>query len=310
MNYFMRFIGMLLVTAALGGCATSSNPQDPFEGFNRAMFNFNDAIDRAALKPAATTYRNVLPSFVQTGIGNFFGNIGDVWTAVNNVLQGKLENGISDFMRVVINSTLGFGGVLDIGTEAGLPKHKEDFGQTLGVWGVPSGPYVVLPFLGSSTVRDTAALPADFQGDLWSYKYPVRWRNAGSVVRVVDQRAAVLDASNLIEAAALDPYEFVRDAFLQRRENRIFEDGAPRSEKRDGDTTVPQAPAAPAAPAEPEKKPDVQSMNTGNSQAADLTLPSQLSQPQEDITSATILPSSNASMSSYSSVKQLVISAE
>ena len=214
---------ILACALALTGCATSKNPKDPFETFNRSMFNFNDAVDEAALKPAATAYQSVLPSFVQIGVGNFFGNIGDVWTAVNNMLQGKFENGLSDVMRVAINSTLGLGGLLDIGSEAGLTKHKEDFGQTLGTWGMRAGPYIVLPLLGSSTVRDTAALPIDFQADPWGYKTPARWRNVGSVVRVVDQRAAVLDASDLVEAAALDRYEFVRDAYLQRREGKIRE---------------------------------------------------------------------------------------
>ena len=212
---------MLAFTLALGGCATTKNPKDPLESFNRSVFRFNDAVDDVALKPAAQIYKNIFPALVQTGIGNFFGNIGDVWTAVNNMLQGKFANGLSDVMRVAVNSTFGLGGVLDIGSEAGLTKHKEDFGQTLGTWGVRSGPYVVLPLLGSSTIRDSLALPVDFQGDLWSYKDPTRWRNVGSVARVVDLRASVLDASDLIEAAALDRYEFVRDAYLQRREGQI-----------------------------------------------------------------------------------------
>lgn len=216
-------LAVLAIALALTGCAATKNPNDPLEGFNRTMFKFNDAVDQAALKPAATLYKTVLPSFVQTGVGNFFGNIGDVWTAVNNILQGKFVNGMSDVMRVAVNSTLGLGGLLDIGSEAGLNKHNEDFGQTLGTWGVKSGPYVVLPLLGSSTMRDTVALPVDFKGDLWSYKKPVKWRTAGTILRVVDRRAYVLDASNLIEEAALDRYEFVRDAYLQRRESKIRE---------------------------------------------------------------------------------------
>ncbi|CAN5277543.1 VacJ family lipoprotein [soil metagenome] len=216
------------VILLLSACAsTPHNPRDPLEGFNRAMFTFNDSVDQLALKPAAKLYESVLPSFVQSAVGNFFGNIGDVSTALNNFLQGRVTNGLTDVMRVAVNSTLGFGGLIDIGSEVGMTKHREDFGQTLGRWGVQSGPYVVLPFLGSSTVRDTSALPVDFASDLWSYKYPVRWRNAGSVVRVIDQRAAVLDASNLIEEAALDRYEFIRDAYLQRRESKV----------RDGEAT-------------------------------------------------------------------------
>lgn len=216
-----HLIGVLGVVLALSGCATSSNPNDPLENYNRAMFSFNDTLDQVALKPAATVYQDVLPSFVQTGIGNFFGNIGDVWTAVNNLLQGKLENGMTDIMRVALNTTIGLLGLLDVGSELGLPKHQEDFGQTLGVWGVESGPYVVLPVFGASTVRDTAAFPVDFSADLWSHKDPVDVRNIGTGVRLVDQRAALLGASSLLEDAALDKYAFVRDAYLQRRENLV-----------------------------------------------------------------------------------------
>jgi phospholipid-binding lipoprotein MlaA len=236
-NLSMRF-GALAIVLALTGCATARNPQDPLESFNRSMFTFNDAFDKAALKPAAKAYQSILPSFVQTGIGNFFGNIGDVWTAVNNLLQGKAADGMTDVMRVAVNSTLGLGGVLDIGSEAGMTKHREDFGQTLGRWGVKSGPYVVLPFLGSSTIRDSAALPVDYAGDPWGYKYPVRWRNTGSVVRVIDQRAVLLDASNLIEEAALDRYEFVRDAYLQRRESKILDGEVPKT--KPGDDAAPK----------------------------------------------------------------------
>lgn len=210
---------------ALAGCATT-NQKDPFEPFNRAMFSFNDAIDRAALKPAAEAYSD-LPSFIQTGVNNFFGNLGDVWTGVNNLLQGKLADGMSDVMRVAVNTTFGLGGLLDIGSEAGLVKHREDFGQTLGKWGIRSGPYVVLPLLGSSTLRDTVALPADFVGDLWLYADPTAARVSGATVRVVDQRAALLGASNLLEEAALDRYAFVRDAYLQRRESNVRDGDVP-----------------------------------------------------------------------------------
>lgn len=222
MKYQFRLLSALLVASTVTGCATTSNnPADPFEGFNRGVFTFNDNLDRYALKPVATVYKKVTPSFVQTGVYNFFGNIGDVWTAVNNLLQGNFEDGINDFMRVAVNSTLGIGGLLDISSEAGIEKHRQDFGLTLGVWGVPSGPFVMLPFLGASTVRDTAALPADFKGDLWGYVYPVHTRNYGTALRLIDARAGVLDASNLIEDAALDRYEFIRDGFLQRREGKL-----------------------------------------------------------------------------------------
>lgn len=223
MKGMIRTVFVLALTFTLVGCATTNNPRDPFEGYNRTMFSFNDKLDKYALKPAASAYQTAVPTFVQTGIGNFFGNLGDVWTAVNNLLQGKGADGMSDVARVLINSTLGLGGLIDIGSEAGFQKHKEDFGQTLGKWGVKSGPYIVLPLLGPSTLRDTVALPIDFKGDLWLYQDPVRTRNTGSFIRVIDKRAALLDAGNLIDDAALDPYQFVRDAYMQRREAQVHD---------------------------------------------------------------------------------------
>jgi phospholipid-binding lipoprotein MlaA len=220
--------------AALSGCA-GTNPRDPYEGFNRAMFKFNDTVDQVALKPAATAYRAVLPSFVQTGVNNFFGNLADAWSAVNNLLQGKGEAGMSDVTRFTLNSTFGLLGLLDIASEAGLPKHNEDFGQTLGYWGVPSGPYLMLPLFGASTVRDTAALPLDFNGDIWRYKEPIYLRNIGTATRAVDQRANLLDASSLLEDAALDRYEFVRDGFLQRRESKVYDGEDPPRKRRPKD---------------------------------------------------------------------------
>ncbi|MGH8808983.1 MAG: MlaA family lipoprotein [Noviherbaspirillum sp.] len=217
----------MAVAIGLAGCA-ATNPKDPFEGFNRAMFDFNDTLDKAAIKPAAEAYTH-LPSFVQTGVNNFFGNLGDVWTAANNLLQGKLADGMSDVMRVAVNTTFGLVGLLDIGTEAGLTKHNEDFGQTLGKWGLKSGPYVVLPILGSSTLRDTAATPLDFAGNPLSEVRPVHWRNTGAVLRGIDQRAALLGASTLIEEAALDRYVFIRDAYLQRRQNQVYDGNPPES---------------------------------------------------------------------------------
>lgn len=209
--------------ALLSGCATTANPKDPFEKFNRAMFSFNDTVDRVALKPAATAYKNVAPSFVQTGVNNFFGNLTDLWSSLNNFAQLKGQNGMNDFMRFAVNSTLGLAGVLDIATPAGMRKHNEDLGQTLGYWGVPSGPYLMLPLLGPSTVRDTAALPGDWWGDSWTHVNDIPWRNGGIALRAVDQRASVLDASNLLEDAALDRYEFIRDGYMQRRASKVLD---------------------------------------------------------------------------------------
>jgi len=207
----------------LSGCATTANPKDPFEKFNRAMFSFNDSVDRVALKPAATAYKNVTPTFVQTGVNNFFGNLTDLWSSLNNFAQLKGQDGLNDFMRFAVNSTLGLVGVLDIATPAGMRKHNEDLGQTLGFWGVPSGPYLMLPLLGPSTVRDTAALPGDWWGDSWTHVNDVPWRTGGIVLRAVDQRASVLDASNLLEDAALDRYEFIRDGYMQRRSSKVLD---------------------------------------------------------------------------------------
>jgi phospholipid-binding lipoprotein MlaA len=258
-------IGILLLAFGLAGCASAPrNPQDPLEGFNRAMFTFNDKVDQVALKPASEIYQSTLPPFVQTTVGNFFGNLADIPTFVNEVLQGKFSESLSDFMRVTVNSTLGLGGLLDIASEANMPKHSEDFGQTLGRWGVASGPYVVLPILGPSTVRDTIATPIDFSADPWLRTYPVNMRNTGSFIRVIDQRSVALNASNLVEEAALDRYEFVRDAYLQRRESRIFDGDVPQkktapSSSIDGDDSQAAAPAtAPAAPVtEPQAAPVV-----------------------------------------------------
>jgi phospholipid-binding lipoprotein MlaA len=241
-----RFRGAALAAVAgfvLAGCATPQDPRDPFEKVNRATFAFNDAVDRAVLKPTATAYKEHTPSFLQTGVNNFFGNLADIWTGANNLLQGKGQEGMSDFTRVALNSTFGLLGVLDIASPAGLQKHNEDLGQTLGAWGVPSGPYLMLPLLGPSTVRDTSALPGDWWADPWQHKTPVNYRNVGIGTRAVDQRATILDASNLVEEAALDRYEFIRDGYLQRRESRVYDGDLSRSKKAgrrdDGDEAAP-----------------------------------------------------------------------
>ena len=221
----VRWCCVVLLSAVTAGCATvpggAQNERDPFERYNRSMYSFNKSVDNVVLKPAATVYAEVLPDFFQTMVGNFFGNIGDVWTAVNNFLQGKPRDGTTDVLRVVFNSTIGLGGLIDICTPAGMPKHEEDFGQTLGVWGVRSGPYVVLPVFGSSTLRDGFAKPVDLVADPVAQITHVPTRNVARVVRLVDDRAALLGTSRILDGAALDPYEFTRDAYLQRRESRV-----------------------------------------------------------------------------------------
>ncbi len=265
----------------LSGCATTSNNAgtptstvDPFESMNRSTFAFNDKFDKAVFKPVAQVYADDTPSFVQTGIGNFFGNLNDIWTGVNSFLQGNFQDGFTDFMRVGVNSTFGLLGLLDVASEANIPKHKNDLGQTLGVWGVPNGPYLVIPFLGPSTTRDAVALPIDFYGDAWTYVRPVWVRNTGDVVRLVDKRAGYLGSFNLLQDAALDEYIFVRDAYLQRvagqietrknlKQTRIDDADIQRQNdvdqsKSDADASAP-APAsapvdsvAPVAPATPQ----------------------------------------------------------
>jgi phospholipid-binding lipoprotein MlaA len=226
MNSFatlFRTILLLAFASLMTGCATAEkNPQDRFESYNRAVFDFNDRVDAAVMKPVAVTYAKVTPEFVQIGVGNFFGNINDVPTALNNFLQARPANGASDVVRVLVNSTIGIAGVFDVAKSMGLPKHDQDFGQTLGRWGVPSGPYLVLPLIGPTTTRDGAAMLVDFETDPWGYVYPVRLRNTGIAIRLIDHRAYMLDTSTLIEDAALDRYEFVRDSYLQKRENKIY----------------------------------------------------------------------------------------
>jgi phospholipid-binding lipoprotein MlaA len=212
------------------GCATgpNANPDDPLEPFNRQVTSFNDALDNAVLKPVATAYRDALPSPVRKGVSNFFGNLADVWSFVNSVAQFKLQNSAETFIRVNVNTFFGLGGLLDIATEAGIDRHSEDFGQTLGRWGVGSGPYLVLPFFGPSTVRDTAALPVDFvYGSAVGYVSNVPLRNSLRGLRVIDTRAKLLSVSELLEGAALDKYSFTRDAFLQRRRNEVYDGNPP-----------------------------------------------------------------------------------
>ncbi len=224
----IRWCGMLAGTFLITACATTapgagSDPRDPYENYNRSMFTFNKTLDDNVLKPVATGYANVVPAVVRDAIGNFFANIGDVWTAANNYMQGKPKDGTTDLVRVIFNSTLGIVGLIDVATPIGLPKHEEDFGQTLGVWGAKSGPYFVLPLFGPSTVRDALAKPVDLYADplTASNDVPVRAKNTGRALRLVDDRAAVLDSTAILEGVALDPYQFFRDAYLQRRESRV-----------------------------------------------------------------------------------------
>lgn len=212
---------------SLGGCATRvANPDDPLEGFNRSMFTFNEGLDKAVVRPAAQVYDAVTPQPVRTGVGNFFSNLGDVWIGLNNLLQGKYADGLSDWMRFGLNSTFGIVGLLDVATEAGLPKNDEDLGQTLAVWGVGEGAFVVLPFFGPRTLRDAVVLPAELTGDqVWSAEHQ-RTRNSFTLLRVVHNRAGVLGLDKTFEEASLDKYSFMRDFYLQQRRYKVH-DGEP-----------------------------------------------------------------------------------
>ncbi|MGV3727421.1 MlaA family lipoprotein [Hydrogenophaga sp.] len=207
----------------LAGCATGpdANPRDPLEPLNRSVYQFNDAVDTAVLKPVATAYQNVTPSPIRTGVGNFFGNLGDLWSSVNAGLQLRPREATENLMRFSVNTVFGLAGVLDIATEMGIPRTRLDFGQTLGRWGAPSGAYLVLPIFGSSSVRDGTGLVVDSSVDMVSGLNHVPTRNSLTALRVVDTRATYLRASSLLEDAALDKYSFTRDLYLNRRQSQI-----------------------------------------------------------------------------------------
>ncbi|MBR0568314.1 VacJ family lipoprotein [Azoarcus sp. L1K30] len=211
------------------GCATTaSNPQDPLEGYNRAMFSFNEGVDKVLIKPAAQAYETVLPSPVRTGVSNVFGNLGDPWVGLNNLLQGKFADALSDMMRFLFNSTFGFVGWVDIASEMGFPKHDEDFGQTLGRWGVGEGAYVVLPILGPRTLRDAAALPADMAGDIVNGVGDIPTRNTLTGLRIVNTRANLLGIDKTLSEGTLDKYSYVRDFYLEQRRYKVFDGNPPR----------------------------------------------------------------------------------
>lgn len=217
----------VVVFAGVSGCATTANnPRDPFEGFNRAMFSVNEGID-VVVKPVAQGYDKVMPGPVKTGVGNFFGNIADLWIAVNNFLQGKPKDGFSDVGRVLVNSTIGIVGLIDVASEMGLEKHAEDFGQTLGKWGVAEGPYLFWPIIGPRNVRDTFGFAVDVSVDPVVRLEDVSARNTLIGVRFIDLRASMLPADKVIEEAAFDKYNYIRDAYFQNRRSAIYDGNPP-----------------------------------------------------------------------------------
>ena len=228
----MRTIGIkglffsALLASMLGGCATQAN-RDPLEGLNRGIYKFNDTVDKAAIKPIAGAYKAVLPSPVRTGVNNFFANLGTVVTVINDLLQFKLDKAVDDTGRFAINTTFGIGGLVDWASMDGIESHKEDFGQTLAAWGWKDSAYLVLPFVGPSTLRDTGGLVVDsVLFDPLSYVSDVRDRNQLLLTKFIDTRASYLPGSDLLDEAALDPYAFMRDAYMQRRNSQIY-DGHP-----------------------------------------------------------------------------------
>lgn len=240
------FAAVLAVAVLSTGCATgpNANPKDPLEPMNRSISRFNESLDENVLKPVATGYKDVTPDLVQKGVRNVFNNLSDIWSTVNNGLQLKGRDTAESLMRSVVNTVFGIYGIFDVATPIGLERHPEDFGQTLGAWGVPDGPYVVLPLFGPSTLRDTAGMPVDTSVDYVRNLDHIPTRNSAMGVRIVDKRAALLDASNLLSEAAIDKYSFTRDAYLQFRRNQVFDGNPPDEEDLPDPSAEPAAPSA------------------------------------------------------------------
>lgn len=265
MSRWVRWFALLVLALGLAGCQTvkgvgtridraldkvmGSKGQrlDPWEEWNRKVFAFNEKLDENVLKPVATAYSDVVPSPIRTGIDNFFGNIGDAWSAVNLLLQGRFKAGVEQGMRFAVNSTLGLAGLLDIATEAGLEKNSQDFGKTLGKWGMGTGAYVVWPVFGPSSVRDSIALPIDWQASPGVIFDDGRKKVAITALNLVNTRANFLRAGEMLEGIALDKYTFYREAYLQRRGS--FDDDEEVEVLVPGNAASAPTSAAPAAPA-------------------------------------------------------------
>lgn len=265
MTQVVRWLRSLaVVVAVLGatGCA-STTPGDPFESFNRGVYSFNSALDSAILKPAATAYKNYVPWGIQEIARNFFSNIDDIFVGINNLLQGKPLEALSDWGRFLLNSTLGFFGFADPATEIGLEKNREDFGQTLGVWGIPTGPYLVLPLFGPSSFRGTTGFVADWVTDPTGHVIEKTGPRIGATgLRVLDTRAGLLGATNVLQGAALDEYSFVRNGYFQRRRSMVYDGDAPPLE--DPDDEKPYDP-------DDDEEPDQKREEKPAADAADIT---------------------------------------
>ena len=222
----------LTMLLALQACATVAQPdaRDPMESFNRTVFGFNEVVDKAVLKPVATGYKAVTPDWMRKGVGNFFNNLQDMWSAVNNGLQGRGQEFSDSVGRVMVNSSIGLLGLIDVASDLNIERHTADFGLTLGRWGVPPGPYVVLPILGPYTLREVAAFAVDARGMPVYNIGDQDTRTWLPIVDVVDLRAKYLSAGDVLEGAALDPYSFRRDAYFQRQRNIQFDGNPPEVE--------------------------------------------------------------------------------
>lgn len=252
-----RAAAAVLALVLLGACATTgpggkpappavTGPVDPWENFNRKVFGFNEALDRTVLRPVAETYRKVVPSFVRTGVDNVLGNIYDVWSTANHFLQGKVQTGLEMGMRVLTNTIFGLAGLLDPASDMGLTRHSEDFGQTLGRWGLASGPFLVLPLFGPSTVRDAAGFIVDRQVAPSTLPRTATGRYAVAGLELVNTRANLLATGNLVDQVALDKYSFIRDAYLARRRDAIYDGAPPVDPYEDEPDSVAPAAGSPA----------------------------------------------------------------
>jgi phospholipid-binding lipoprotein MlaA len=247
----MKRLALLLCVAALVGCAsvppgskatagapTAGQKADPWENWNRKVYAFNDVLDNNVVKPVAEGYKAVVPALVRTGVTNVLGNIGDVWSVANHLLQGKLQDGMEMGMRVIVNTTFGLAGLLDPASEMGLTRRSEDFGQTLGRWGVGPGPYVVLPLLGPSSLRDALSWPVDRVISPSTLPATEAGRYTVTALELINTRTNLLSTTALLDQVALDRYSFLRDAYLSRRLDQVY-DGAPPLENVEDEFAEP-----------------------------------------------------------------------
>lgn len=229
------FLISFMLAVLVSGCATTN--KDPLEGINRGIYKFNDVADKAVIKPVATAYKTITPSPIRKGFNNFFNNLSTITTVLNDLLQLKFAEAFTDAGRFVINTTFGLAGFIDVASMDNIPHRKEDFGQTLGFWGVGNGAYLVLPLLGPSSLRDVTGFTVDtLTTDPITYTHnigQIRLHNQLRAAQLVDKRTQLLEAGDLVDSASLDPYSFMRDAYLQRRANQVA-DGVVTANAEDG----------------------------------------------------------------------------